>query len=148
MNTHPREKSSNLLLMSHEMKMISTFHGLVSHGMETMRSIKHKTNHLDTNYHVTLTISETKSVSLWNPCRPFGFWSVVQPFIFREGNPLVGGWVGSGFAIAKWWLWVHLVLKISQTSDSPFRSWKKDNPGSECKSQHAAAKYKTQQPEA
>lgn len=88
--------------MSHEMKMISTFHGLASHGVGTMRSIKHKTNHLDTNYHVTLTISETKSVSLCKPCRPFGFWFVVQPFIFREGDPLVGGWVGSGFAIAKW----------------------------------------------
>lgn len=84
---------------------------IVAHGMGTMRSIKHKTNHLDTNYHVTLTISETKSVSLWKPCRPFGLWFVVQPFIFREGDPLVGGWVGSGFAIAKWWLWVHLVWK-------------------------------------
>lgn len=100
--TSTREKYSNLLLMSHEMKMISTFHGLVSHGVGTMRNIKHKTNHLDTNYHVTLTISETKSVSLCKPCRPFGFWFVVQPFIFREGDPLVGGWVGSGFAIAKW----------------------------------------------
>ena len=71
-----------------------TFHGLVSHGSQGLWETSLKKQITWTPTHVTLTISERKIVFLWKPCRPFGFWLVVQPFIFRVGDPIIGGWVG------------------------------------------------------